>query len=34
VALAHRLSRRNLELLFGLFLAAVCLRFLVAVLVA
>jgi uncharacterized protein len=33
VALAHRLSRRRLELLFGLFLAAVCLRFLLAVLV-
>ncbi|MES2813527.1 MAG: sulfite exporter TauE/SafE family protein [Pseudomonadota bacterium] len=31
VALAHRLSRRNLELMFGLFLAAVCLRFLVAI---
>jgi uncharacterized membrane protein YfcA len=34
VALAHRLTRRQLELLFGLFLAAVCLRFLVAILVA
>jgi uncharacterized membrane protein YfcA len=33
VALAHRLSRRWLELLFGLFLAAVCLRFLLAALV-
>lgn len=31
VALAHRLSRRRLELLFGLFLAAVCLRFLAAI---
>ena len=31
VALAHRLSRRKLELLFGLFLAAVCLRFLFAI---
>ena len=31
VALAHRLSRRRLELLFGLFLAAVCMRFLVAI---
>lgn len=28
VALAHRLSRRHLELAFGLFLLAVCLRFL------
>jgi uncharacterized membrane protein YfcA len=28
VALAHRLGRRQLELAFGLFLAAVCLRFL------
>lgn len=32
VALAHRLTRRQLELVFGLFLAAVCLRFLVAIL--
>lgn len=28
VALAHRLSRRHLEMAFGLFLAVVCLRFL------
>jgi uncharacterized membrane protein YfcA len=33
VALAHRLTRRQLELMFGLFLAAVCLRFLMAILV-
>jgi uncharacterized membrane protein YfcA len=32
VALAHRLTRRHLETAFGLFLAAVCLRFLWAVL--
>jgi uncharacterized membrane protein YfcA len=31
VALAHRLSRRRLELAFGLFLVAVCLRFLWAI---
>lgn len=34
VALAHRLSRRHLEMAFGLFLAAVCLRFLWAILTA
>ncbi|THD84316.1 sulfite exporter TauE/SafE family protein [Aliigemmobacter aestuarii] len=32
VALAHRLSRQHLERAFGLFLAAVCLRFLWAIL--
>lgn len=32
VALAHRLTRRHLELAFGLFLALVCLRFLWAIL--
>jgi uncharacterized membrane protein YfcA len=32
VALAHRLSRRHLEMAFGLFLTAVCLRFLWAIL--
>jgi uncharacterized protein len=32
VALAHRLSRRHLEMAFGLFLVAVCLRFLWAIL--
>lgn len=32
VVLAHRLSRRHLEMSFGLFLAAVCLRFLWAAL--
>lgn len=32
VALAHRLSRRHLELAFGLFLAAVNLCFLAAIL--
>jgi uncharacterized membrane protein YfcA len=32
VALAHRLTRRRLETAFGLFLAAVCLRFLWAIL--
>lgn len=32
VALAHRLTRRRLELLFGFFLVAVCLRFLLAIL--
>jgi uncharacterized membrane protein YfcA len=31
VALAHRLSRRRLEMAFGLFLAAVCLRFIWAI---
>ncbi len=31
VALAHRLTRRHLEIGFGLFLAAVCLRFLWAI---
>jgi uncharacterized protein len=33
VALAHRLTRRQLELVFGLFLVVVCLRFVLAVLV-
>lgn len=33
VALAHRLSRKHLERAFGLFLLAVCLRFLWAILV-
>ena len=32
VALAHRLTRRRLEMAFGLFLAAVCLRFIWAIL--
>ena len=32
VALAHGLSRRRLETAFGLFLAAVCLRFIWAIL--
>ncbi len=32
VALAHRLTRRHLETAFGVFLAAVCLRFLWAIL--
>lgn len=31
VSLAHSLSRRHLELIFGVFLAVVCLRFLVAI---
>ncbi len=34
VALAHRLSRRHLEVAFGLFLAALTLRFLAAILVS
>ncbi|MCB6178591.1 sulfite exporter TauE/SafE family protein [Rhodobacter sp. Har01] len=34
VALAHRLSRKHLETAFGLFLLAVCLRFLWAILAA
>ncbi len=34
VALAHRLTRRQLELAFGLFLMLVCLRFLVAIFMA
>lgn len=33
VALAHRLTRRHLELVFGLFLVTVCLRFLWEILV-
>ncbi len=34
VALAHRLTRRHLETAFGLFLAAVCLRFLSEILLS